>query len=487
MKKLLKKFSVVLVAAMMLITMCIPVLAADGGATNSLTVTNNGKTEHTFELYQIFKGDLSDGVLSNITWGSGITTAAQTALGDAATKASTLKAEADVKTFADTLVEKKYLATATATQTAAANANAVFANLDAGYYLVMDKASSQTGEQAAYTAYIMQVVGNVTASTKLDVPTVEKKVKEKNDTTANESDWQDAADYDIGDDVPYQLTGTLPANFAEYETYTTYTFTDTLPAGLTYNNDAAVKIGDKVITSRFDIKSEGNKLTISLNSGEDMKKIATSAADKIVVTYTAKLNKNAAVGKDGNRNTVDLTYSNNPNKGGNGDFGKTPEDKVTVFTYTIEANKVKEDGKTPLEGAGFTLYKIVNGTETKVGDEIKGVTSFTFKGVDAGKYVLKETTVPSGYNKAADITFTVKATYDTTSDDPQLKELTVSNATASFTATSADGKVSTTVVNTPGSNLPSTGGIGTTIFYVAGMILVAGAAAALVLKRRKRA
>ena len=317
-----------------------------------------------------------------------------------------------------------------------------------------------------------------------------------------ETGWQDAADYDIGDEIPYQITGTLPSTFADYKTYKTYTFTDTLSNGLTITDaeKAAIKVtvGTTDVTSHFDVAVNGQVLTVSLKDGEDLKTWtdpALTAESKIVVSYSATLNNNAKIGSEGNPNTVNLTFSNNPNAGGDGDHGKTPDDKVIVFTYEIEAKKVGEDGKTPLEGAGFTLYKKgADGNYKAVGSEIKGVTTFEFKGTDAGEYKLVETTVPAGYNKAEDITFTVTATYDTTSADPKLTSLTVTSAEANFAVTTTtstdgksittDGKATTTITNKKGSTLPSTGGIGTTIFYILGAVLVIGAGIVLAVRRK---
>lgn len=292
--------------------------------------------------------------------------------------------------------------------------------------------------------------------------------------------------YDIGDNVPFQLTGTMPSTLADYDTYS-YTFTDTLSVGLERNNDVEIYLvnGDarKKVTSSFTIsKVANNKFTVSCDNVKGIEGVTVNS--KFVVEYTAKLTENAVIGSAGNPNRVDLTFSNNPNGEGT---GKTPEDKVIVFTYKIVANKVGEDGSTPLEGAGFTLYKIVNGQEVKVGNEITGVTTFEFKGTDAGKYVLKETTVPAEYNKAEDLHFTVNATYDTNSADPKLTDLSVTgNNTFNTSITGEnDGSATTTIVNKRGSVLPSTGGIGTTIFYVIGGILMVGAGVILVSRRRR--
>ncbi|MDD5945435.1 MAG: SpaA isopeptide-forming pilin-related protein, partial [Clostridia bacterium] len=191
-----------------------------------------------------------------------------------------------------------------------------------------------------------------------------------------------------------------------------------------------------------------------------------------------------------------LEYSNNPYDSSSGkpnDTGKTPEDKVTVFTYKLVVNKV-DGNKQALEGAGFTLYKYDSDANNyaAVGDEIKGVTTFTFTGLDAGKYKLVETTVPDGYNQADDLEFTVEATYDTDSIDPKLKDLVVkdkdgneiSGSEKVFSIILGEGKVITDVVNNSGTELPSTGGMGTYMFYIIGGIMVAVAIVLIVSKKR---
>lgn len=158
-----------------------------GAVKNSLTINNTGNTAHTFELYQIFTGDYSNGTLSNIKWGNGVTEAGQTALGDASTKAGNIT---DATTFANEV--KQYLTNATTSTSVAAGSSYTFDNLAAGYYLVKDQDRSQANTEGSYTSYIVQVVGSVTQNTKLDVPTVVKKVKDTNDSTGATTDWQDS-------------------------------------------------------------------------------------------------------------------------------------------------------------------------------------------------------------------------------------------------------------------------------------------------------
>ncbi|MCI2154624.1 MAG: isopeptide-forming domain-containing fimbrial protein [Solobacterium sp.] len=463
--------------------------ASDTGTTgNSLTINNTGNTAHTLELYQIFTGDLSNGTLSNIKWGSGVTDAGKSALGDAATKAGGIT---DATTFANEV--KQYLTNATTSTSVAAGSSYKFDNLAAGYYLVKDVDGSQKDTAGAYTSYIVQVVGSVTQNTKLDVPTVVKKVKDTNDSTGVTTDWQDSADYDIGDAVPYQITGTLPSNIDKYTTYK-YVFTDTMSKGLTYTaGKAKITIGDKDVTSSFTetVTANTDDRTTVTWACDDMKGIegvTLNNETKVVVSYTAKLNDNAVLGSAGNPNEVDLTYSNNPNKGGEGETGKTPKDKNIVFTYKTIVNKVDQDKKS-LAGAAFKLEKKNSDGSYNTVKEFTAdkETSFEFKGLDDGDYKLTETTTPAGYNTITPIEFTISAEHDADSADPKLKSLTgkLTSGEAIFTADKDAGSLTTDVVNKKGSTLPSTGGIGTTIFYAAGGALVV--LAGVMIAARKRA
>ena len=451
---------------------------------DTYTITINGDTTgHTYEAYQIFKGDLSGDTLSNIQWGNGVTDAGKTALGDAVTKASALKNSSDAETFAKELAEKHYLQnpiTATGT-TITVN--------EAGYYLVKDK-DNTAPKGSAYTSFIMEVVKNVSVNTKSSVPKVEKKVKDINDSTDSEmSDWQDSADHDINDKVPFKLTATLPSNFDSYKEYY-LEFKDTLSAGLTYNKDAKVYLvnnGVKTdVTSSFTIADNGSSYKIN-----NLKSLSgVTATTKVVVEYTATLNEHAVIGSAGNPNTVHLEYSNNPNYTGNGENspkGETPKDTVIVFTYKVVVNKVDQDKK-PLAGAKFKLEKkLVNGSYKEVATvSTTAGSKFEFKGLDDGEYRLTETETPAGYNSIAPITFKVTASHETESDMPKLTDLNGEKVSGEikFEKDVNAGSLTTDVVNKKGSLLPNTGGIGTTLLYLAGSILVVGAGILLVTKKR---
>lgn len=254
-------------------------------------------------------------------------------------------------------------------------------------------------------------------------------------------------------------------------------------------------------------------IKVTLENSTTGEKISEEAnSTKIKVTYTSKLNNNAEIGATGNPNVVYLKYSNNPNSTDDSEEGKTPTDKVVVFTYEATVNKVDEKSK-PLEGAEFTLYKKVKtGSADKLGSAIAAAlknknssintdglepdsyyevvkqtsstpTSFTWKGIDDGDYVLVETEIPDGYNAFVSKSFTVSAKHDTSNDDPKLTSLTVSDSNL-LTADYSAGTLSGNIVNKAGSILPSTGGIGTRIFYIIGGILMAAAAVVLITKAR---
>ncbi len=504
--KRIKKLASLFLAMVMVLAMAVPAMAKEADLTG-----------HEYKAFQVFSGTQNDtdANLASIQWGSGVN-------GDALLVA--LKADLTIgSVFTDvTTAEGVAKAIETAgwgedSAQARAFARVAYANktgdgvtvvngqteLDAGYYLVVDVTTfDPDDEDTVWNLALLQLTkkGTFEIKNKTDVPEVEKKVQETNDTTGETSDWQDAADYDIGDDVPFQLTATLPTDYDSYVKYT-LTFRDTLSAGLTYNSDAKVFVvngtQETEITPQADVNGANSTLTVAITNLKALTGVTVTKDSKIVVRYTAELNNSAVAGSTGNSNTVKLEYSNDPNDDGTGTppTGTTPEDKVVVFTYNIVADKVDKDGAA-LEGAGFTLYKWVKTDTTEdwvqVGTEIKGVTSFEFKGADAGKYKLVETTVPAGYNKADDIIFEVVATYDTTSDDPSVTDLVVKNEAGEvisgenleFSATVESGVVNTDVINQKGSLLPETGGIGTTIFYVVGAVLAIGAGILLVTKKR---
>lgn len=482
--KTIKRVLALTMAMLMVFAMTVTAFA-DENDQFAITI-NKANAGHTYEAYQIFTGKLSDGVLSNVEWGSSVSEDGKAALGEAKAVTASLDGASteQAQEFAKTV--SAYLTTPVASVETVDGTNKI-SGLEAGYYLVKDKDDSLTDTEESYTEYILRVVSDVTVTPKADTTTVVKKVKDTNDTTGATTDWQDSADYDIGDDVPFQLTATLAANVASYDTYN-LVFHDTLSAGLTYNNDYKVTFEGNDVTEYFTESYEGTALTFACS---DVKAFGATNNSVIVVEYTAELNENAVLGSAGNPNTVYLEFSNNPNHSGNGDNenGKTPDDTVIVFTYKVVVNKVDENQEA-LAGAEFTLVKkLADGTtkeiavvKTEAGDE------FSFKGLDDGDYILTETVTPDGYNSIDPIEFTVAANHDILSDNPALTSLTgdVTTGEIDFVVNNSEGSLSTIVMNQKGSTLPATGGAGRVLLYVVGAILVLGAGVVIVARKRAK-
>lgn len=491
-KMINKQVSFILALLMIMVTVVSAIMPAKAYAEKekyTLKLKNDGKTEHTFEIYQIFKGDLSDKTLSNIEWGTGIKEDAKAKLEDASKKAESLtdvsKAEKFAQSLKDSLSDVKKSVTVQAEQTGEVK------DLDPGYYLVKDTAKSQDGkDNGAYTLYILKVVGDVEAKTKLDVPTVEKKVQEN-----STNEWGKFADYNIGDSVPFKLTGTLPSNYDKYEKYE-YIFHDEMSEGLTFEKDSLkVTIDGKTVDkSKYILGSNDHGFKLTFGNLKEIDGVTKTS--QIVVEYKAKLNEKAVIGGKGNENTVYLEYSNNPNKGGDGDYGTTPKDKSIVFTYKVIVNKKDQDQKA-LQGAEFELYKKTDTGEEKIArftianimDPNKS--TFTFKGLDAGKYILKETNTPKGYNTIKPVEFEITAKIEVGQTGPELKDIqgkvTKNLGILTFTPDKKEGSLSTDVVNKKGFKLPETGGMGRTLIYVMGGIFVVAALGYMGYKKRHSA
>ena len=484
-----KKLASLLLALVMVFALATTAFAAE----NTIISPPEGSTR-TYDVYQIFTGDLHEGVLSNINWGKNGTGTEGTAVDQ-----TTLAALAAVNGKSDTekLTEiQKYVKLDSEKFGTVSNGNPL--TVPTGYYLIKDNGPVNDGE--AYSLYVVQVVGPTTISPKVGTTTSDKKVDDKNDsnTTEDATTWQDSADYDIGDAVPFKLSATIAQDYANYTHGYKLTFHDKEDAGLSFNkNSVKVYVDGTLITTGYEVVTEGltDGCTFEVRFA-NLKDIASVKAGSIIsVEYTSTLNNQAVIGSTGNKNTSHVSYTNNPNDEQTGEGGKTPDDVVIVFTYKTIVNKVTKNPNydptvegseeyIPRKGAGFTLYKKnASGAYEAVGSELKGedMTTFTWSGLDDGDYKLVETTTPSGYNTIPDIEFTITATHDVTSDNPTLISLSGGDK---FTGVISTGVVSANIENQSGAQLPSTGGIGTTIFYVLGSVLVIGAAVLLVTKKR---
>ena len=545
-----KKALSVLLALILCLSLGVSALAAE--QTYTITINHN-EDGHTYSVYQIFTGDLSyagegvEPILSNIEWGSGVKTdGIYAALGgeyagctSAADVAEQLGAAADAAAFAKLLDSKGLLGTAVGEMAYNGSSAYTITGLAAGYYLVKET-ETDAGAVNTATDYIVQVVENVIMEPKdSGIPTIEKKVYEES-LSATATDWgngyNDVADYDIGDTVPFKIVASVPSA-AELARYGAYEFIihDQIDAGLTIVT-SSIKVyhsADKASTTTL-LKADptagyvlSTETVIATGGGSfkvsfaDLKSVDTvrNGGGYIVVTFDATLNANAKTGAAGNRNDTYLEFSNNPATGGK---GSTAHDKVIVFTYQLDNDKVDGDQE-PLANAEFVLLNAegskaaqVNADTGKVEawiDQANALTQdynawtalnaehnvilksdtngdFNVVGLDEGAYKLLEIKAPSGYNRldeAIDLTITASTdlvqnwnNYDTS----PLTDLDITVGGHTAEGAPATGVVTNTVVNKSGTTLPETGGIGTTIFYVLGGLLVAGAVALLVTRRR---
>ena len=497
---------------------------------------------HTYSAFQIFKGDvegnnIKDFKISNVDWGSNIITNSEDFLAQlkaaeriggqfegATTAQDVLKvisrwhdSDDDSIAFARFVCHYLYSNDANPTYVVRAGSNALtIPEAKAGYYLFVDTTDfSKDDSYHSYNSFLLMVTKgnwNVPITPKAEKPTVEKKVYDNPDGTST-GGFGSSADHAINEKFQFQLTATLPdSTNRAYDYYDKYSviFHDTLSEGITYDKDDEL---DSVV-----IKSNGNtynitdssKYTIDTTDLEsqnsfvvniDVKACAKDAGfdlnngATITVTYTAHLNDkayvNTAGGSTSNINKVYLTYSNNPKD--ESSIGKTPESTpVYVYTYQLNNTKHQDTEKGPaLEGACFRLYSDEACTDQsevqlyqkdgfyypikdvlgKEAVEMKSAANGTFnvKGLDAGTYYLKEITPPDGYSACKVIPVTIKADHSR-NDQVNLEGSNLTNDIVNIKA--------------GGITLPSTGGIGTTLFYVVGGGLMVAAIVLLVTKKR---
>lgn len=534
MKKVIKKLLAALLAVAMVCAMAIPAFAENS--------EGDVDSHHTYSAFQIFKGDvegnnIKDFKISNVDWGSNIINNSDDFLnklreadtiGPLFTNAKSAQEVLAVISqwhdsddysiaFARFVCHYLYSNDANPTYVVRAGSNALtIPEAKAGYYLFVDTTDfSKDDSYHSYNSFLLMVTKgnwNVPITPKAEKPTVEKKVYDNPDGTST-GGFGSSADHAINEKFQFQLTATLPdSTNRAYDYYDKYSviFHDTLSEGITYDKDDEL---DSVV-----IKSNGNtynitdssKYTIDTTDLEsqnsfvvniDVKACAKDAGfdlnngATITVTYTAHLNDkayvNTAGGSTSNINKVYLTYSNNPKD--ESSIGKTPESTpVYVYTYQLNNTKHQDTEKGPaLEGACFRLYSDEACTDQsevqlyqkdgfyypikdvlgKEAVEMKSAANGTFnvKGLDAGTYYLKEITPPDGYSACKVIPVTIKADHSR-NDQVNLEGSNLTNDIVNIKA--------------GGITLPSTGGIGTTLFYVVGGGLMVAAIVLLVTKKR---
>ncbi len=484
--KTFKKILASVIAFVFALTLATPALAeGETPATPVQPTITAPANNRSYAVYQIFTGDLADGKLSNVKWGENGTGTKGEAVPEATMTAVAAISGTNAEKAAAISAYVNFDSTPVGT---VSNGSSI--SVPTGYYLIKDNGPVAAGE--SYSLYVVEVVDSVTIAPKTSTTSSEKKVKD--DEGAN-TGWNDSADYDIGDAVPFQLKATVASDYANYKNGYKLTFHDNESAGLTFNKDSVkVYVDGNEITTGFTVTApadDGDTFDVAFANLKNISLV--KAGSVITVEYTSTLNGEAEIGAEGNSNTSHITYTNNPNDTQAGEDGETPDDTVIVFTYKVVvdkyANSVADANK--LAGAEFTLTK---------GDEVIAVvksddgTQFTFKGLDAGTYVLTETKTPAGYNTIEPITIVITATHDVEAVAPKLTGLTVTPG-ESFTVemtgegenATPTGTITGNVVNKSGTTLPETGGMGTTLFYVAGGLMMVGAAVLLITKKRMEA
>ena len=477
--------------------------AAGEKAAAQRTITiNNNTAGHTYKAYQIFKGGLSqDGtILSDIQWGNGVNSEAlltalkgTEAYKDCTTAADVAKVLAGFENDAEQLkkvavVINQNLNNANGAQSTGTGPYTITVPSD-GYYLVRDEGTVTATDGG--TNFILQVIGNVDVTPKTtNAPDVDKKVKLHGVPGAVLSN---AVSAEVGHEVDFTITTTIPTGLDSYTNYT-FNIVDTMSEGLTYKGDFLVHtVGAKTSLQKdedYTLTIEGQTITVTLAS----KYVLANPGQKIEITYVAAVNVKSLT-KDRETNSVHIVYSNNP--ADSNSTANTVDKVVYVYNFDIVIDKVDGADNKKLEGAQFALYKetgyvdlyyqwydenhensntfgwSTEADRTIVKTDKNGVASF--KGLVPGTYYLQEIKAPDGYNTLdKPVKVEITATYD---DNGNITTNATQNEQKHYQVTS-------TITNNKGTVLPSTGGIGTTIFYVVGGLLMVGAAILLITKKR---
>lgn len=570
-----RRFSTALAATLMAATLSVPmamnVSALEGTGTGSIVITTDTDVTHSkLTAYQIFTANASTAGVVITGWGDGIDVAAlgvdlksNTTIGSSFEnvnfagsgddEAASAQAASDVisgLSAGDAEIFAKIVAanvTGTGTQAVVSGTTATVSGLPTGYYIVVDAEAASNGDYSAYTLGILKVVDNqttaITGNTKVDFPQFDKQIGDINDTdtVAGTYSYDEAADHDMGDKVPFRLIATVPENIDDYDAYQMI-FHDNLQKDVfTFSNDvkvtyfapdADVDTATGTSVTAFSVATENLSATNSFsgkNESETTEDFTVTLADitaidgliveaggYFVVDYTATLTTSANLGAAGNWNSAYLEYSNNPNYTADGtqsdSTANSPEDSVVAFTYQVVVDKIDAITKEALPGATFKLEKVLEGGTKNEIAVVKANedATFVFTGLDDGTYILTEVSAPSNsYNKINPITFEITAsetqtdgsealtslTAKTTDDSDQTATFEIKNAyvletvdekTSAETGDVANGAVYTKVENSKGTSLPGTGGIGTAIFTLGGGAMVAIAGIYLISKKRMK-
>lgn len=535
MKKAKRIFSAMLAVMLLAALLVIPASAA--GETYTITINN---TDHTYKAYQIFTGTLSGKVLSDVEWGNGVNEAtllpalqsgmtlfASSQDAEDVARALEKQSTATVDAFAKIVAEHLKDEAGTSVDT---GDNMEILNLDPGYYIVIDKGTDDPNDkEVAFSRHMVEVVANVSVTPKASAASISKTVSRTLDLT-----YTEAISASFGDTVYFKLDCKLPSHLDDYSQYY-YEVVDTLPTGMSFDEIKSVAVVNGTESKAFDpaaddydlfdVSTSGQVITINFDDIKaDILEVTGADAtptDEIVIKYSAKLNVPdsdpatnddlpSVGGEEGkvNKNTAALIYSNNPNVDYNNSTGTTSPDAAYVYCYNVTIDKFDGATKAKLENAEFVLYRPTIGPEvefalvdlnnnltgwTKVeSDASKLKTDASGKtmvnGIASGTYYIKETAAPDSYNKLANpimVTITATASNDGATLSGLVGQIFYNSSSDTVRADADTGVVTVGIANNAGAVLPTTGGIGTTIFYVIGAVLVIGAATVLVSKKRK--
>ena len=502
MKKLWKKLLAVTTAVMMAITL-LPAMAnaestiTDPQAKGSLTInkTTNKKDADgkypglggaEFTIYKVASLELgTNGKYKSwkLTTDFAKLSLIPDTLGSISTADLEAKANEAKKIAADLTGQSKTTADGTGETR---KGEATFSNLELGYYLVVEtKTPSKYVASKPFFVSIPETVTTADGSTW----NYNVSVSPKNQGIPDTDKVPDKKTVGVGDEVTYTITGPTVPNYDEAYNETTlkYEITDTLSTGLTFAKDKAdlkvytTDVNSPLVEDRdytFEYDSTANKITISLI----LSKIRDLKGEAIHVKYTVTVNENAVVGSDGTINKAEVEYTNNPD--GTTDGSKK---EVKVYSFKIKINKKKDNGS-PLKGATFGLYR-----DAACADKIAEATSSDDGVINfgdasklaAGTYYLKELQAPSGYSA---LTSVVKVVISTaTPNDNTTYDFKYSMNEGEENNVGEDGVISLDITNNKGFNLPATGGMGTYLFTIGGLVIMAGAALLLIASKKRRA
>lgn len=539
MKKVWKGLTAVGVAAAMAATGFIGATSA-----SAATIEFSNKTasnadfaigDRTFTVYQIMTGDVdASGNITNAKWGTAA--GANAGVGVTSDEMDALKAllqGKDTDAAKASALYNKYITEDATPYGTLDKTTTKLEKVPAGWYVIVESGAVDENKGEAKSLYMFQALTaeeDLKLAPKVGTVNFEKKVKENNKTVLTDAaskvpnntiptDYNDVADYSIGDDVPFQLVGSIPANYDNYTTYT-YEFTDSWDQGFDAPTGVTVKVDGTEVTTGFTYTKNNDGKGFSVKF-DDTKKLASITANSVItVDYTMKLNSTAIVGLDGNANKATLKYSKNPNKE---EIGETKTDEVVVFTYGINGTKIQQGTTNKLSGAKFILQRADGKWYKQTKDEQGNFTvdwitatdkatavaagatevesneqgNFGFSGLDHGSYTLWETKVPNAnfVMPTAGFPVTINAT---TVNTQQYKDITdymtankvltaLKNGSEADSGSTSTGLVETSVSNTTSTNLPETGGMGTVVLYTVGglIVLIAGVGLAVALRRRQ--